>query len=34
MQNPKLEFFRIKLNHKPGGFRTFRDFMVNNGKAT
>ena len=34
MQNPKLEFFRIKLNHKSGGFRTFRDFMVNNGKAT
>ena len=24
--NPKLEFFRFKLNPKKGGFKTFRDF--------
>lgn len=34
MSNPKLEFFRFKLNHKSGNYKTFRDFMVENGKAT
>lgn len=34
MSNPKLEFFRFKLNHKTEVFKTFRDFMVENGKAT
>ena len=33
MQNPKLEFFRIKQNQQSGGFRTFRGFMVNNGNV-
>ena len=30
MQNPKSDFLKIKLNHKSGGFRSFRDFMENN----
>lgn len=34
MSNPKLEFFRFKLNHKSENFKTFRDFMVENSKAT
>jgi len=34
MSNPKLEFFRFKLNHKSGNYKTFRDFMVENGKTT
>lgn len=28
MANPKLEFFRFKLNHKDVKSKTFRDFMV------
>lgn len=34
MSNPKLEFFRFKLNHKTEQYKTFRQFMVENGKAT
>ena len=34
MTNPKLEFFRFKLNHKTENYKTFRQFMVENGKAT
>lgn len=34
MSNPKLEFFRFKLNHKTENYKTFRQFMVENGKAT
>jgi hypothetical protein len=34
MANPKLEFFRFKLNHKSENSKTFRQFMVENGKAT
>lgn len=34
MANPKLEFFRFKLNHKSGNSKTFRQFMVENGKVT
>lgn len=34
MSNPKLEFFRFKLNHKSEEYRTFRQFMVDIGKAT
>lgn len=34
MPNPKLEFFRFKLNHKSGKKKTFREFMLENGKAT
>jgi len=26
--NPKLEFFRFKLNHKTNKFKTFRDFAI------
>ena len=33
MPNPKLEFFRFKLNHRTERFKTFRQFMVENGKA-
>lgn len=34
MSNPKLEFFRFKLNHKSGENKTFRQFMLGNGKCT
>jgi len=34
MANPKLEFFRFKLNHKSENYKTFRDYMVETGKAT
>ena len=34
MPNPKLEFFRFKLNHKSESYKTFRQFMLENGKAT
>lgn len=34
MSNPKLEFFRFTLSHKSESIKTFRDFMVENGKAT
>lgn len=34
MPNPKLEFFRFKLNHKTDDYKTFRQFMIENGKAT
>ena len=33
MANPKIEFFRFKLKHKTGDIKTFRDFMVENGKC-
>ena len=33
MANPKIEFFRFKLKHKTDDFKTFRDFMVENGKC-
>lgn len=33
MANPKIEFFRFKLKHKTGNMKTFRDFMVENGKC-
>ena len=33
MANPKIEFFRFKLKHKTADFKTFRDFMVENGKC-
>mgnify|MGYP007043631469 CR=1 FL=1 len=33
MANPKIEFFRFKLKHKTGNTKTFRDFMVENGKC-
>lgn len=33
MANPKIEFFRFKLKHKTGNNKTFRDFMVENGKC-
>jgi hypothetical protein len=28
MANPKLEFYRFKLNHKKEDFKTFRDFAI------
>jgi hypothetical protein len=28
MANPKLEFYRFKLNHKQEDFKTFRDFAI------
>lgn len=34
MANPKLEFFRFKLNHKSGENKTFRQFMLGTGKCT
>lgn len=34
MSNPKLEFFRFKLNHKSGENKTFRQFMLETGKCT
>lgn len=34
MANPKLEFFRFELNHKSGNRKTFRQFMLDIGKAT
>ena len=34
MPNPKLEFFQFKLKHTSGESRTFRDFMLQTGKAT
>lgn len=34
MSNPKLEFFRFKLNHKSDTNKTFRQFMLENGKCT
>lgn len=33
MANPKIEFFRFKLKHKTGNVKTFRDFMIENGKC-
>lgn len=34
MSNPKLEFFRFKLNHKSGENKTFRQFMADMDKCT
>lgn len=34
MSNPKLEFFRFKLNHKSGTNKAFRHFMLETGKCT
>lgn len=34
MANPKLDFFRFSLKHKSDQVKTFRDFMVENGKCT
>ncbi len=34
MPNPKLEFFRFKLSHKSGDQKSFRRFMLDNGKCT
>lgn len=34
MPNPKLEFFRFELKHKSDNKKTFRQFMLENGKAT
>lgn len=34
MSNPKLEFFRFKLNHKSGTKKNFLQFMLENGKCT
>lgn len=34
MSNPKLEFFRFKLNHKSGENKTFKQFMLGTGKCT
>ena len=34
MSNPILEFFRFKLNHKSDINKTFRQFMLENGKCT
>ncbi len=34
MANPRLDFFRFSLRHKSGQVKTFRDFMIENGKCT
>lgn len=34
MANPKLEFFRFKLNHKSGENKTFRHFILGTGRCT
>lgn len=34
MPNPKIEFFRFKLNHKSEEYKTFRQFMLDISKAT
>lgn len=34
MANPRLDFFRFSLKHKSGQVKTFRDFMIENGKCT
>ena len=34
MANPRLDFFRFSLKHKSGQMKTFRDFMIENGKCT
>lgn len=34
MPNPRLDFFRFSLKHKSGQPKTFREFMIENGKCT
>lgn len=34
MANPRLDFFRFSLRHKSGQVKTFREFMIENGKCT
>lgn len=34
MANPRLDFFRFSLKHKSEQVKTFRDFMIENGKCT